>query len=352
MHKRITQLGAAAAIAVAVVVALAIFHGGATPAYAVGDTIKAMQQIKTVHMKGRFYLQDEFECWMRFDGEPDWPTHVWLGRTGHNLCKVCSPAGVFGLNRRTNRVHFALRDERSKDWIPKFGSLFANATKAAGAGDNVTISDQVDETTGRTVIAIDITTPYRQQRFLVDPDTKLPIRFETLRDDDPTPMLQRSLAVMELSEIHYNEAPPEGLFDLPPGAVIVEEEVDSMVDPDSGLVADGMTREEACLELTRQACQAMVDLDEAKLKSLALFFRLWPQPIWEQAAQMKAAGQWVESYEITGAPYQQGDRWFVPTLVKGPGEQTEVQTVMIKFYDFDGVTYAFSIGSKEKGVVD
>lgn len=165
-------------------------------------------------------------------------------------------------------------------------------------------------------------------------------------------MMRQTLAVKHLSEIRYNEEPPEGIFDLPVDAQIVQEEVDCLVDPDSGLVADGMTREEVCLELTRQACQAMVDLDRAKLESLALFFRLWPQPIWDQVAQMKAAGQWVQDYEIIGAPYQEGDRWFVPTLVKGPGDQTEVQTVMIKFYDFDGTTYAFSIGSKEKGVVD
>ena len=352
MHRKITGLAAAAIIVVAVVLGISVFHGGATPAYAVTDTIKAMERIETVYMKGEFYLQGEFECWMRFDGNPDRPTHVWLGREGHNLCKICSPDGVFGFNQRSNRVHFALRDERGKSWIPKFGSLFKNATKGAGASDTIAVHDQLDETTGTTLIAIDINTPKRQQRFLVDPETKLPLRFETLREDDPTEMMRRTLAVRQLSEIRYNEEPPQGIFDLPQDALIVEEEVDCMVDQDSGLVADGMTREEACLELARQACQAMIDLDRAKLESLALFFRLWPDPIWEQVETMKAAGQWIQSYEITGEPYQEGGRWFVPTEVKGPGDSTEIQTVMIKFYDFDGVTHAFSIGSKEKGVVD
>ncbi|MBN1360097.1 MAG: hypothetical protein JW993_05875 [Sedimentisphaerales bacterium] len=352
MHKRLTGLTAAAIVVVAVALAISVFPGGATPAYAFSDTIKAMNKIETVYMKGEFYLQGEFECWMRFDGNPDRPTHVWLGRTGENLCKICSPDGVFGFNRRSNRVHFALRDERSKSWIPRFGSLFRDATKKAGTGNAVTIHDQLDKASGATVIAIDVNAPKRQQRFLVDPETKLPIRFETVREDDPTEMMRQTLAVRQLSEIRYNEEPPEGIFSLPKDALVVQEEVDCMVDPDSGLVADGMTREEACLELTRQACQAMIDLDQARLESLALFFRLWSNPIWEQVAQMKAAGQWVQSYEITGDPYQEGDRWYVPTEVKGPGGQTETQTVMIKFYDFDGTTHAFSIGSKEKGVVD
>lgn len=352
MHKRLTGLTAAAVIVVAVTLALSFFPGGTTPAYAFSDTIKAMNKIETVYMKGEFYLQGEFECWMRFDGNADRPTHVWLGRTGKNLCKICSPDGVFGFNRRSNRVHFALRDERSKSWIPKFGSLFQEATREAGTGNAVTIHDQLDEATGITAIVIDVNMPKRQWRVLVDPETKLPICLETVRDDDPTEMMRRTLAVRQLSEIRYNEEPPEGIFSLPKDALIVEEEVDCLVDADSGLVADGMTREEACLELTRQASQALIDLDQARLKSLTLFFRLWPPQIWEQVVQMKAAGQWVQSYEITGDPYREGDRWYVPTVVKGPGDNVEVQTVMIKFYDFDGVTHAFSIGSKEKGVVD
>ncbi len=351
MHARTTGL-AAALIVVAVILGIYVFHDAATPAYAVTQTLDAMKKIATVYMKGEFYLQGEFECWMRFDGNPDRPTHVWLGREGHNLCKICSPDGVFGLNKRTNRVHFAMRDERGKSWIPKFGRLFEDATKKAGASNTVTIRDQLDEATGKTVIAIDITTPKRQQRFLVDPETKLPMRFETLRDDDPTEMMRTPLAVRQLTEIRYNEEPPASIFSLPSGAQTVTEEVDCMVDPDSGLVVDEMTREEACLELTRQACQAMIDLDEAKLKSLALFFRMWPPQIWEQVRKMKAAGEWAQGYEITGEPYQEGDRWYVPTEVKLPGGKTETQTVMIKFYDFDGATYAFSIGSKEKGVVD
>lgn len=107
------------------------FHASPQSAYAVSQTIDAIKQIETVYMKGKF------ECWMRFDGDPDRPTHVWLGRTGKNLCKICSPEGVFGLNRRTHRIHLASRDERNKAWIPKFGSLFKDTLRQAGSSDAV-----------------------------------------------------------------------------------------------------------------------------------------------------------------------------------------------------------------------
>ena len=97
-----------------------------------------------------------------------------------------------------------------------------------------------------------------------------------MRDDNPMEMMRWTLAVKHLTEIRYNEQPPAGIFDKPADAVVVEKEVDCMVDPDSGLIADGMTREEACLAIVKQAGQALVDVDQATLRKLDLFFRLYP----------------------------------------------------------------------------
>lgn len=366
MHSKLTGLTAAAVVAIASIVGIVVFHDGATPAYAVEQTVQAIREIKTVYMKGEFYLQGQFECWMRFDGDPDRPTHVWLGRTGESMCKICSPEGVFGLNTRTHRIHYASRDERGKSWIPKFGSLFKDTLRQAGSGDAIQIDDGNDVMTIRRarssdtvqisdandVITIRIATPQREQEFLIDARSKLPIRFTTVRDDEPMEMMRKALAVKNLTEIRYNAEPPAGIFARPADAIVVEQEVDCWVDPDSGLAVSEMTHEEACRELARQVCQAMIDLDEAKLESMALFFRLWPPQIWEQVHKMKEAGQWVQSYEITGEPYPEGDVWFLPTELKMANGKTETQTIMIRFYDFNGAKRCFSIGSKEKGVVD
>ena len=346
MQSRKTQLAAAALVIVAIVLAVSVFHNSAQPAYAVGQTIDAIRQIQTVHMKGEFYKQGPFECWMRFDGDPDRPTHVWLGWPSHNLCKICSPAGVFGLNRRTHRVHHAMRDERDKSWIPQFGSVFRDAVRQARTSEAIRIAEKED------AITVRIDTPQRQQEFLVDPKTKLPMRFTTLHDDNPVEMMCKTLAVKHLAEIRYNEQPPAGLFDKPADAVVVENEVDCMVDPDSGLSADGMTREVACREIVQRTGQALIDLDQATLCKFDLFYRLYPPPIWEQLQKMKEAGQWVREFAITGPPYQEGDLWYVPVEVRRKTGPSEAQNAMIKFYEFEGKAFCFIIGSKEKGVVD
>ena len=352
MHKKITKFAAAAVVIFAVLLAISVLDKSATPAYAVEQTIDAIQEVKTVYMAGEFYMQGEFECWMKYDGNPDKPTHVWLGRTGENLCKICSPDGIFGLNMRTNRVHFASRDEREKDWILKFESFFKDAVNKAKKKDSVNIFTETDPDNGEEIIVVHIKTSKREQKFLVDSETKLPISFSTIRDDEPMEMMKMTLAVKNLTEIRYNEQPPEGIFEMPVDAVIVEEEVDCMVDPDSGLIADGLTRQEACLEIAKRTGRALVDLDIETLCKLDIFFRLYPPLIWEQIEKMKENGQWVEKVVITGEPYQEGELWFVPVEIRDQSGKNEIQNAMIKFYEMEGKTFCFIIGSKEKGVVD
>ena len=352
MNSRITQFSTAAILILGALFAISIIDKTVTPAYAFSQTVNAIKKVETVYMEGEFYRQGNFECWMKYDGNPDKPTHVWLGRSGHNICKICSPDGVFGLNKRTNRIHFAIRDERNKDWILKFGSFFKDAINKANKTDSINVYNETDPKTGNEIIVVDIKTSNREQKFLVDPETKLPVSFTTVRDDDPMEMMRKTLAVKNLTEIRYNEEPPEGIFDLPADAKIVENEVDCLVDPDSGLIADGMIREEACLQIVEQTGQALIDLDIDILCKLDLFYRLYPPEIWEQIKKMKDSGQWVNEFNITGEPYQENELWYVPCEIKTAGGQGEIQNPMIKFYEMEGSTYCFIIGSKEKGVVD
>lgn len=195
--------------------------------------------------------------------------------------------------------------------------------------------------------------PKRDQTFLVDPETKLPIRFSTIRDDDPMEMVKRQqLAVRNLEWIRYNEEPPEGIFKKPANAKIVQNGFDCWVVPDAGLVADGMTRQQACLEIIRQTGKAIIDLDFDTLCKLDLFFLEYAQEYWDLLRKMKQAGPWVNKFVITGDVYKEGDFWYVPTELRISDGKSEVQTPMIKFYEMEGKTICIIVGSKEKGVAD
>ena len=136
-----------AAVAIALIVALCLTETTVSTAYAVGQTLEAIKAVRTVHMRGEFVKQGTFECWMRFAGDVDHPTHVWLGLPGRPNCKICGPNGVFGLNLRTHRVHFASRDERDKNWFPPFGSFLKQTLEEARRNAWITVTLPTDANT-------------------------------------------------------------------------------------------------------------------------------------------------------------------------------------------------------------
>ncbi len=341
------KLTAAAIILVAVTIISVSLFDVTTPAYAFDQTINAIKKVKTVHMAGEFYWQGEFECWLRFDGNPDIPTHMWLSLPrGHlGMVMVCSSDGLFHFNRTTNYVFPISQDQRGRKWIIKFNSFFKDAVKAAGKMDAVTITYEEQH------IVLHIHSPKRDQQFLVDPETKLPISFSTIRDDDPMEMI-RGMKVKNLEWIRYNEEPPEGIFKVPDDAKVVQYGFDCWVTPDSGLVADGMTKREACQEIIRQTGKALMDLDIEKLCSLDLFFHRYAPEHWDLLKKRKESGPWVKEYVITGDIYEEGDFWYVPSEIRISDGVIEPQTLMIKFYEMEGKTICIIVGSKERGIAD
>jgi hypothetical protein len=134
MKSRRTKFTAAAVIIVAVIAISVSVLDMATLAYALEQTIDAIKKVKTVHMVGEFYGRGAFECWLRFDGDPDVPTHMWLSLHRIHLEKICSPDGLFHFNKRTHYLFFISQDQRGRTWIIKFGSFFKNTVQGNETG--------------------------------------------------------------------------------------------------------------------------------------------------------------------------------------------------------------------------
>jgi len=157
-------------------------------------------------------------------------------------------------------------------------------------------------------------------------------------------MLRWPLAVKTLEWIRYNEQPPEGLFDMPAGARIVDKEIDALVHPDAGILAEGLSPEQACVEIMTTIVQAITDEDRET------FQRLFMLPLPDRAWQ-KLLGQRPMRLEHD-EPYREGDCWYLPCRLISSDGRTQNTTPMIKFYEIEGKTYGFRIGSKEHGVID
>jgi len=123
MHSKITKLAIAAMLLLGVYW-LTLSDKTLPHAYAIEQTLQAMESVTSVHFKAELYKQGDVECWMLFDGSHTKPTHVCLYMPGFPIRKIDSPQGSFGYNEVTNRYRDNRRDERRANWYPDFANFF------------------------------------------------------------------------------------------------------------------------------------------------------------------------------------------------------------------------------------
>jgi RNA polymerase sigma-70 factor, ECF subfamily len=323
---------------IAALAVLAVVGKAPTPAYAIQDTIDAIDEIETVHFKAKFYIQGDVECWMKFDSESARPTHLSLFRPGHPIRTLDSPDGSFTYNERTNLVFPKVRDERGKTWYLEFASFFQQALQAAGENDSMRISSELDPKTQREVIVIDVDEGTRACRYYIDPDTKLPLRFTTTTTRDPREFMRMTIAVKSMDLIEYNLPIPEGMFDFPADAQTVTNEHDIIWHPGVGLLVDGLSPKEACVRLVRETMDAMNAYDFERVQLLLFPFIAPPDEVVRQI-RAKAGGKPVVELLELGEPYEDGEYWRIRTKTKEFSGKTKDELVPVRFYEFESHTY-------------
>jgi hypothetical protein len=347
------RLASASVLMLVLALPLLLLNSSTTRAYAVEQTLNALVRVKTVHMAGEFYRQGKFECWMRFKDNADEPVYLWLILPRiPDRQRVCTPKLSYVINPRTKALFQCRRDERKQDWIIRFSSFFRDAVERAEKGGGVTIGREVASESGRQFTVVHLKSATTEQKVFVDPTTKLPIKFVTLRDESPVRM-KRPLAIRTLEWIRYNEPVPDGLFDIPADAKVVSEEADTDATPDNGLDATGLSREEACRALVERMGKALIEDDVAQLRQCAPFFWVVPDETFAQSrAAAEQSGRVPVEVTVLGTAYQEGNHWFIRCGMRFRNGSRDESTAMVKFYTFGNQERCIVIGSKEKGAYD
>jgi hypothetical protein len=256
------------------------------------------------------------------------------------------------INARTKALFKCRRDERKQDWLIRFSSFFQDAVERAEKGGGVTIGREVDSESGREFTVVHLKSATGEQKCFVDPATKLPVRFVTLRDETPARM-RRPLTIRSLDWIRYNEPVPDGLFDIPADAKVVAEEADIAATPDNGQDATGLSREEACRALVQRMGRAMIEGNIAEFRQCAPFFWVVPDETLAQGvAAAEKSGRAPVEMTVLGQAYQEGNHWFIRCGMRFRNGSRDESTAMIKFYRFGDQERCIVIGSKEKGAYD
>lgn len=336
MHSRITKAALAATV-IFIVYWLTLSNRGVSQVYAIEQTIEAINTVRSVHFKAELYKQGDIECWMLFEPSQSKPTHVCLFMPGVPYRKIDSPEGSFGYNAATNRYRVNTRDERKFNWYPDFANFFRESLEKAKDCESVSIAEELDSESGKPVYVIGVDNDGRKCKYIIDKESKLPIRFVTLETADFMKYYRQTIAVRNISFIEYNKPVPEGLFSIPAGARRVESEHDILVHPETGMAVGTLTPQEACEKIVRDVTDAMNRRDWETVQRLLFPFAPPPKEM-EDKLPSDPSQPLVEILEI-GTPYRQDGYWYVPLKSREISGTVKDEQVPVKFYEFDGNRY-------------
>jgi len=267
--RTMTKLAAAAAIIVAAVLAITFLQKSATPAYALEQTIKAVQGIRYIHTKYFDASYDEVakQTWIEFDnkGEPKnvriywskpfstsptivvwskYKTQVWHPQKNR----------LFILNDElyTQRIHIMAEKSDPRKGVQK---LYDRASKG-----EVKIEVEEQDSKEDPIIVTGTTVSEKPKRFViyVDQATKLITSEEWYVFEDGEYEYQ---GVMEYHD--YNVPIDANMFRLEDEIPVDAQRIDARTQ-DIGLAQGNLTDKEIAVEVVRELLQALIAKDYAK----------------------------------------------------------------------------------------
>lgn len=218
-----TGLVAAAAVAVVIALSIAVFERLTQPAWAVEQTIEAIERFEAVYGAGIFSLDGktevQAECWARpnRDGTRSGDMRI---QTESGYCVVVNEA------RNTTHTHDPIRNTVTlqdgdglycRPWVN--GDYFRRMKNACEQWHEEYVKDA---STGRRHVIVKARNLHDGQsyEFHFDLQTKLPLRGAVWHNADFA-----GKPYFDIQEIIYNPDLPDGIFDfqIPAGATIVDE---------------------------------------------------------------------------------------------------------------------------------
>ncbi len=340
MKSNITKLATAAAIIIIVVLGITVVDKSVTPAYAIEQTIEAMENMTTVHMFCRNWDSDEFEMWMELNTESGFPDYCYAYWPDYEVTNISTPTVSYQYEKKMNRV--LVNKGRLYHFDIRFDKMFEDLLNAAKENeDDVKIYRQVKPGSGESLIVVvyegnkDTT-----WKFFIDPETKLPVRMHCLKSNQP------GMFVRDIDEVYFNEELPEGIFEfqIPEGATVtdMDEATKLLSDPNYGISSEGLTQQEAAEKIASEYWQALINMDLEKAKKVypSTNTNRTEEEIVAKYKEFFGDNMPVELVEM-GQLYVEhgcGIGKVMPCIVKFEDASLKEFKIIIKFRDIDGET--------------
>jgi len=274
MKSNITQFAAAAILMIAAFVGINLLSG--TPAWAMEQTIEALENIRGIYLAGvaRYDGQDEvnFEIWARPHSQDPSLSGDFRLHEGDNHVSVASEdqnlTFVYTKNSAKNAVYITEGLNRNCNPFPG-SNLFRQFKELA---TNWKEEYRKDPETGRDCVFVSFEGPplntARYWQLQCDLETKLPVRLSVWWDE-----WYSGKPHYDFRTITYNPEISEELFEfhIPEGAQVVDcRPLHQLLDehPEYGLEVNPHDVYQACRQVTLVYWQAVINQDYAKVRNI------------------------------------------------------------------------------------
>ena len=337
MKSNIAKLATAAAIIIIAVLGITVLDKSASTAWAIEDTIKALEDSYSIKISGVTAISDgkfeaDFVLWAKPNEDATETGELRFEIPGHQVTVVAPSGTTYTYKPKQNVV--SITEYKNFSINPWLGSKFFHSVKRFV--ENWQISYGEDGETGKESVFATFLHPHEPTSwwFQFDSETKLPLRFKQWTNSKFEGKPQFYAA-----EIQYNLELPAGIFEfeIPEGAEVVRLAAkipEYFDDPNVGISAEGLTDEEACLVLVEDYWRAIIDGDWEYLAQL--------RPIrnakgWE--FKYKSNESWPTELLEIDQPSQKEDCNIGPVvscMVKYSNEQIKNIHMVVKFREIDG----------------
>jgi hypothetical protein len=269
-----TKIATAAVIIIAIGLGTILLDNSASSAYAIAQTIKALENVTTVHVIGTDWDGNRYEAWNKINPETGKSEWVCIDQTPYGYKIASRPDGSCVWDENGNVVRYSNQQIASNDF--RYTRVFEQISEKMielNENERITILTEKDPFSDNSFIRIHVVTNIQDYRIYVDPESKLPVRLYFDRADN---MKQIAKTV---DEIYYNEPLPEGMFDFVVPASW-SRDWSLLDDPTMGLAIGDLTHEQGAIKTAGEYWQAVIEDN------------------WNYADQLRPVADWKTDYHV------------------------------------------------------
>ncbi len=216
MGRRVGGMVAAAVVLCGLLGAI-VSREWSAPVYAIEQTVAAIKKVSIVHILGRDWDDRRVEMWMKVNPDTGLMHSCHVRYLDEDRFLVSTPMNTYDYDGRTNAVR--IQDGPSVASMFCLGDFFQGMERLAeGLDGKITYCEVTDPATRKDILELKLSAPQTEIVCLIDGRTKLPISINTTRGG----RFNAADILRHATEIHYEDAPPEGIFDftIPAGATL------------------------------------------------------------------------------------------------------------------------------------